>query len=146
MSRDARIEVDWADGTYSFRLAWGQLVELQEKCDAGPYVILDRLRTHQWRMEDISSTIRIGLIGGGLKPAEALVLARRYVEERPPLENVHLAIVVLTAGLMGAPDEPLGEDEAPSQSELGSTISQTESSDLAQSTEPERRSGTRRKK
>ncbi|MDQ0558308.1 hypothetical protein QO004_000081 [Rhizobium mesoamericanum] len=135
--RDARIELDWADGTYSFRLAWGQLVELQEKCDAGPYVILDRLRTHQWRVEDISNVIRIGLIGGGLEPAKALILTRRYVEERPPLENVAYAVGILTAGLMGAPDEPPGEEEAPSPSEIASTISQTESSDLAQSTEPE---------
>ncbi|CDM57194.1 gene transfer agent family protein [Rhizobium favelukesii] len=135
--RDARIELDWADGTYSFRLAWSQLAELQEKCDAGPYVVLDRLRTHQWRVEDISSVIRIGLIGGGLEPAKALILTRRYVEDRPPLESVAYAVGILTAGLMGAPDEPLGEGEAPSPSETASTISPTENSGLAPSTEPE---------
>nr|WP_222857949.1 gene transfer agent family protein [Rhizobium cauense] len=138
--------MNWGDGTYSFRLAWGQLAELQEKCDAGPYIVLDRLRTNQWRIEDISSVVRLGLIGGGLEPAKALTLTRRYVEERPPLENVHIAIVVLTAGLVGASDEPLGEEEAPSQSEPALTTSQTESSGLAQSTEPARPSVTRRKK
>ena len=144
--RDARIDLDWADGTYSFRLAWGQLVELQEKCEAGPYVILDRLRTHHWRVEDIASVIRLGLIGGGMEPAPALKLTRRYVEERPPLENVPHAVGILTAGLMGAPDEPLGEKRAPGLSDRSSTISQTESSDLAPSTARARQSGSRRKK
>jgi hypothetical protein len=137
MSRDARIELDWADGTYSFRLAWGELAALQEKCDAGPYVILDRLRYNQWRVEDISNVIRLGLIGGGMEPAKALVLTRRYVEDRPPLENVPHALGILTVSLMGAPDEPLGEDQAPDQIELSSTIFPTENSDLAPSTEPE---------
>ncbi len=111
MARDARIELDWADGTYAFRLAWGQLVELQEKCDAGPYVVLNRLYSGQWRMEDIAHTIRLGLIGGGLSPVDALRLARTYVEARPPLENVLVAQVALAAGLQGAPDETVGEAE-----------------------------------
>ncbi|WP_313760168.1 gene transfer agent family protein [Rhizobium sp.] len=116
--RDARIELDWADGTYSFRLAWGQLAELQEKCDAGPYVVFERLRTSTWRMEDISSVIRLGLIGGGLEPVKALKLVRAYVEDRPPVESLTFALGILSAGLLGAPDEPLGEAEAPDQAEV----------------------------
>lgn len=105
MSRDASITLDWADGSYHFRLAWGELAELQEKCDAGPFVILNRLSSGTWKVHDISQTIRLGLIGGGLKPAEALKLTRKYVEERPPMENLVHAQVILSAGLMGAPEE-----------------------------------------
>ena len=133
--RDALIPLDWADGTYAFRLGWGELAELQEKCDAGPYVILDRLQTRQWRIEDISNTIRLGLIGGGVEPVKALKLVRKYVEARPPVENLIYAVGILSAGLMGAPDEPPGEQEAPSQVETGSTTFPTESSDLAPSTD-----------
>jgi hypothetical protein len=138
VSRDARIELDWADGTYSFRLAWGQLEELQEHCEAGPFIIHTRLQTHQWRVQDISNVIRLGLIGGGMKPAEALKITRRYVEERPPLENVPYAVAILGAGIMGASDERLGEPEAADPEESDLTISQTESSDLPPFTEPER--------
>jgi hypothetical protein len=125
--RDARVSFDWADGTYSFRLAWGQLEELQEKCDAGPYVVLQRLHSGAWRIEDIANIIRLGLIGGGLEPAPALKLARRYVEARPPMENLIPAQVILSAGLAGAPEEKVGEGDAASQKTNSSTNSQTES-------------------
>lgn len=113
MSRDARIELDWADGTFPFRLGWGELAEMQEKTDAGPYVVLHRLHSHQWRIEDISHVIRLGLIGGGMSPADALRKVRTYVEARPPLENHAYAVAILSAGLLGAEDEPVGEPEAP---------------------------------
>ena len=125
--RDARVSFDWADGTYSFRLAWGQLAELQEKCDAGPYVVLQRLHGGAWRVEDISNIIRLGLIGGGLEPSPALKLTRAYVETRPPMENLIPAQVILSAALMGAPDEKSGEDDAASPTKNSSTNSQTES-------------------
>ncbi|MEZ2132466.1 MULTISPECIES: gene transfer agent family protein [unclassified Sinorhizobium] len=113
MSRSAAIDLTWADGDYRFALRWGELAELQEKCDAGPYVVLHRLHSHQWRIEDISNVIRLGLIGGGMSPADALKKVRTYVEARPPLENHTFALAILSAGLLGAPEEPVGEQEAP---------------------------------
>lgn len=127
MSRDARIELDWADGTYAFRLAWGQLAELQEKCDAGPYVVLQRLHSGAWRIEDISNIIRLGLIGGGLEPSPALKLTRAYVEARPPMESLIPAQVILSAALMGAPEEAVGEADAANQTEASLTSSPTAS-------------------
>ncbi|THK38104.1 gene transfer agent family protein [Ensifer sp. MPMI2T] len=113
MSRSAAIDLDWGDSTYRFALRWGELAELQERVDAGPYVVLHRLHSHQWRIEDISNVIRLGLIGGGMEPAAALRKVRTYVESRPPLENHSHALAILSAGLLGAPEEPVGEPEAP---------------------------------
>lgn len=127
MSRDARIELDWADGTYAFRLAWAQLAELQEQCDAGPYVVHERLATGQWRIEDISNVIRLGLIGGGMEPAAALKKVRTYVEDRPPLESILYARAIIASGLKGAKDEILGE--ADGEAENRSTTSPTEKSE-----------------
>ncbi|SOC93553.1 Phage tail tube protein, GTA-gp10 [Rhizobium sp. AN5] len=127
MMRDARVTFDWADGTYSFRLAWGQLEELQEKCDAGPYVVLQRLHSGAWRVEDISNIIRLGLIGGGMEPSPALKISRLYVEARPPMENLIPAQAILSAALMGAPEENVGEEDAANPEESSSTNSQTES-------------------
>lgn len=126
MSRDARVELDWADGTYAFRLAWAGLAELQEKTNAGPYVVLQRIMGGTWRIEDIAHTIRLGLIGGGMTPVEALKKVRTYVEERPPLENLITAQAVLMAALYGAPEEDLGNVEGASP-EIVSTISPTAS-------------------
>jgi len=64
-----------------------------------------------------------------------LTLIRRYVTDRPPLENLTLAQAILSAGLVGAPEEKVGEQEAASQKE--STVSPTENSDLPPSTETE---------
>lgn len=125
--RDATVTFDWADGTYTFRLAWGQLGELQEKTDAGPYVVLLRLHNGAWRIEDIINIIRLGLIGGGMEPSPALKLTRAYVEARPPMENLIPAQVILSAALTGAPEERVGEDDAASQKTNSLTNSQTES-------------------
>lgn len=144
MSRDAKVTLTWADGDYTFRLAWGQLIELQEKCDAGPYVVLQRLSAGQWRVQDIGEVIRLGLIGGGTEPVKALNLVRDYVESRPPLENLQFARGILMTALMGAPDEKPGE--AKGEAESGSTISPTENSASPKSTASARPAGTPRKK
>lgn len=127
LSRDAKITIDWGDDTYDFRLGWGEIVSLQEAVDAGPYVVLNRLYSNQWRVEDISNVVRLGLIGGGMTPADALKKVRAYVEARPPLENVLVAQAILAAGLQGAPEEKVGEDEG--EAKNGSTTSPTESSE-----------------
>lgn len=109
MSRDGSVTLPFVDGPKTFRLAWGELIKLQEACDAGPYVIYRRLMMGGWKMEDISNTIRLGLIGGGMKPEQALNFVRDYVEARPPLESVPLAQGILGTALQGAPDEKPGE-------------------------------------
>ncbi len=127
MSRDASIgPLSWADGRYSFALKWGELELLQAKTDCGPQALLDRLAGKHWRVGDISHTIRLGLIGGGLEPSKALKLVEDYVEKRPPLENVSLAYAILAAGVMGAPDEPLKKPRGRAKAK-GSTPSPTES-------------------
>lgn len=131
MPRDASIELDWADGTYAFRLAWGELEKLQEACDAGPYVVYNRLVDSTWRVGDVSNVIRLGLIGGGMAPVDALKKVREHVEKRPPMENLMFAQAILSAGIVGAPDEDAGKKgEAANPAESGSTTSRMENSDL----------------
>jgi hypothetical protein len=136
MSRDASVALDFANDTYVFRLAWGEIAKLQEERDSGPYVILDRLLSGRWLIQDIAATIRLGLVGGGADPVAALKLVRSYVESRPPLENLVIAQRVLGAGLMGAADEEeVGKKSEAASQEQGTHHSQTASSDLPPSTE-----------
>ncbi|MGB3445739.1 MAG: gene transfer agent family protein [Xanthobacteraceae bacterium] len=109
MSRDASVTLPWADGDYTFRLAWGELIKLQEACDAGPGMVLQRLMTNDCRVQDISNTIRLGLVGGGMEPTKALQMVRDYVESRPPLENRALAYGILAVAWHGPPDEQPGK-------------------------------------
>lgn len=140
MSRSADVTLAWADGEYKFRLAIGQLRELQEKCSAGPQTILTRLATGAWMLDDVREAIRLGLIGGGLKPAEALTLVQRYVDDRPLAENVATAQAVVLVAVFGAPDEPLPGKAAAAKAEA------TESSPSPPSTGSALRSASRRAK
>lgn len=115
MSRDGSISFEWADGEHKFRLALGQLRELQEKLDAGPEMVFTRLENGSWRVEDILETIRLGLIGGGVESTKARVLVQRYVGAGMLLDNVMPAMQIIAAALIGAPDEApkkeMGEEE-----------------------------------
>lgn len=112
MSRDGSITFVWGDGEHPFRLPIGHLRELQEKCDAGPAEIAGRLANGRWRVDDVRETIRLGLIGGGMTPADAYTRTVRYVDERPLLESVPAAQAVLMAALVGVHEEPVGKGEA----------------------------------
>ena len=85
-NRSATVTLDIWDGTYVFAMRWGEIITLQEERDAGPYLILDRLVSGKFLVQDVSSVIRLGLIGGGMAPAEALKKVRTYVEARPVME------------------------------------------------------------
>jgi hypothetical protein len=108
----ARITFDWADDRYAFQLKLGQIRELEEKCNAGLLQILHRLEGHVWRLDDVRETIRLGLIGGGTKPDDALKLIRRYVDRQPLFESVVPAKAILSAVLVGVPDDPPKKAEA----------------------------------
>lgn len=137
MSRTSKVTLAWGGETeMTFRLRIGELVELQEKCDAGPAFIAERLATNKWRLSDIRETIRLGLIGGGQTDTQALNLVKRYVDDldRNPLQlNVNIAFAIVTAVLVGVEDEPLGKS-AGKRKKKSSQTSPEEKSDLPQST------------
>jgi hypothetical protein len=113
MTRSAAITLQWADGKHTFRLGYGELRELQEKTDAGPNLVLNRLIAGAWMIDDIVEIIRLGLIGGGEPPLRALSLTDRYVKERPDWTlNSKLAFAIIAAALQGHEDEPVGKAEA----------------------------------
>jgi hypothetical protein len=85
MSRHGAVELDWADGTYTFRLGIREIEELEEKRDLSIFTLAARLSplVREPRLLDICETLRLGLMGGGTKPTDALAVVRRYVDERP---------------------------------------------------------------
>jgi len=130
-----RIDMEWADGTYPFCLPLAQLEELQSLCDAGPMVIARRLELGDWTHRDVYHTLRLGLIGGGMPPAEALRKTKLYVLERPWLESVPFALAVMQVTLVGKPDEPVGK--SPGVGETSAPVAPAESSTSAASTASE---------
>lgn len=102
-------DITWAGGEHPFELKIEHLRALQDRCDAGPEWILNRLMTRQWHVNDVVDTIRLGLEGGGMEKAEARRLVQRYVEDRPLTESVLTAQAVLMLALYGDPDDQPGE-------------------------------------
>ena len=103
--------------------------------NAGPAVVLARLSLGQWQLEDVTETIRLGLVGGGMESAQAARLVRVNVEQKPfdlGGENglVILAVKILAAATHGVDDEPAGKA---GEDRNGSTTSQTERSASAPS-------------
>jgi hypothetical protein len=107
------IDLTWAGGEHNFALPIGLLRALQQRCDAGPQWVLMRLQNKQWHVDDVVSTIRLGLEGGGLAKTEAARLTREFVEDRPLTESVLTAYAILAFALYGGGDEADKKDTDP---------------------------------
>lgn len=59
------LRLPFADGVYSFRLLVGELMELEEKTNAGPMELYRRLLNGTWRSIDVTETLRLALLCGG---------------------------------------------------------------------------------
>lgn len=110
----AEVTTDWADGTYTFRLTVSRAIELEQKCGAPFGTVLRRLESgRDFYVNDVRETVRLGLIGGGTKPDDAVRLVRLYVDERPLAENMPLARLILLGIMFGFEAAPLtGNREA----------------------------------
>ncbi len=110
MAANGQVEMAWGDGDQVFNIAKvGVALELEAKCECGVSEIFDRLRNGRWWLNDVRETLRLGLIGGGMEPAKALILIKRYVDNRPWAESVQPAMAVLMAALVGVPGDDIGK-------------------------------------
>lgn len=106
------VELTWAGGEHEFLLTVDLLRALQDKCDAGPEFILQRLSSKRWFVDDVIQPIRLGLEGGGLPKDEARKLVKNHVEDLPLTFSVMTARAVLMATLYGNGDDLPGEAPA----------------------------------
>ena len=109
MAVNGEVPLNWGDGEHKFNLAKLRCVlELEEKCNAGVAEILKRILEGTWRFNDLRETIRLGLIGGGASPDQAIRLTNRYCDDRPWAESVEPARTIILSAMFGVPeDDPL---------------------------------------
>ena len=106
------VNLQWGDGEYPFALNIGQIRELEAVKNIGIGALYERLISGAWYGDDAYHIIRLGLIGGGMTPTEALRKCETYVLDRPFAEGRPFALTVLRACLFGVQDEkkePVGE-------------------------------------
>lgn len=131
MSRSGKTLLEFGPDDQTFRLAFGELVELQEETGKGPGRIQEDLILKNWAAKDITAVLRIGLIGGGMDPTRALAMTRRYCHEVADWENNrHRAYIILSNALQS--DEKPGKPQPPERADEPN--SQTENGDLQNST------------
>lgn len=138
MNVKGELEIDWADGTYSFRLVMSGIVELEEKCAAPIADIVTRVNAGRYSFNDVRETIRLGLIGAGMSKLDALKMVRRHVDERPLADNSLIARAILLGVMFGFSEYPLAqaaEEEASEQSVSTPPPSSTKFDDLGLSPE-----------
>ena len=105
-----KVTINWVQGEHDFALNIGELRALQKNCDAGPELILTRLNSGSWNVDDIFETLRLGLIGAGMPSKEAGPMVRAAFNRTPVLKLKMPAHQVLAAALMGEADDPVGEE------------------------------------
>lgn len=109
MSADGSVDLVFGGDTRHFRLAIENLIALQERCNAGPMAIVVGLQLGSWRLEHVTETIRIGLIGGGMDDKAARRLTDDNVRPGNIVPHVLTALAVLLSALQGDPDDPVGK-------------------------------------
>lgn len=123
--------IHWPAGEHPFRLPLAQLEVLQQKTDAGPEWLLMRFRSGQWTAVDAFEVLRLGLVGGGMAPVDALKLVQGAFDRHPLIGFKVPALEVLIAALYGPPDDevgkpsPAGETTLPESGAAGSSAPTT---------------------
>lgn len=141
MSTAGTRRIIWHGGEHDFCIAAiGNLLALEQSCNAGLAAIYQRLVAGTWYVNDIRETVRLGLIGGSeMKSDAAMKAVKAFVDANPSglAASVPLAMAIIEAALIGVPDDPVGKTTAPeaeTQAPVSSTT--TAASDALRSTEP----------
>lgn len=129
ISRTSRINAFLVDNMYDLELTIGQLRELEAKRDVGMGVLLDRLGEGSWRIDDVIETIRLGLIGGGMKNREAYDFVTRHIQSGDLKIFVDVAYKALANALVGDPLDKIDLESEGGDDERGEPMASTTQDD-----------------
>ena len=106
----------WGGVERTFALNFGLVCDLEEACGkVGVGAIYVALATHQHHARYVWHTVRLGLIGGGMTPAEAEQLLRLRFDEVAWADSTALAIDLLVAINEGVEEDRLASQGEPSE-------------------------------
>lgn len=124
------IKLTWPGGEHEFALRIVELRALQKNTDAGPEEIFNRLRLGTWKSDDLTQTVRWGLIGAGMDKGQATDLVMSLIDLHPLMQFKLTALAILAHSLLGDMDG----NEEPGKSDAGESPA---SGTSETSTEPE---------
>jgi hypothetical protein len=93
----------FGDGEYQFKLTPALIIEAEGKCGAGIGTIASRVFAKHFTQNDITETVRLAAIGGGMPPKRAAEMVAAYVGDQPLIASWPLASMILEHVWFGAP-------------------------------------------
>lgn len=108
MSDRQPVELFFGDDTYPFHLTPDLVLELERKVGTGIGAIYRRFIRQEFGFGDLTETLRLGLIGGGMGPADAATLVNAYAPRLTVTELFLSALPVLDALITG-PVQPVAK-------------------------------------
>ncbi|MBB4192798.1 gene transfer agent family protein [Rhizobium aethiopicum] len=103
-------QIVWPGGEHSFRLGIGELRAIEQRSDAGCAVVLMRLLSSQFKIDDVIQPIRLGLIGGGMQERDAQKVLDSALDIASPYALAVPAADILRRFIMWeTDDQPSGE-------------------------------------
>lgn len=106
--RDAETVV-WPGGEHAFRLGIGELRAIEQRSDAGCAVVMMRLLSAAWKIDDVVAPIRLGLIGGGMKEKDAQAAVDAALEVASPYTLAVTAAEIIRRFIMWDGEDQPGE-------------------------------------
>lgn len=100
----------WPGGEHAFRLGIGELRAIEQRSDAGVFVVLMRLLSQQAKIDDVLGPIRLGLIGAGMAEKDAQRLVDMVLADKSSLYALAVpAADILRRFIMWEGDDQPGE-------------------------------------
>lgn len=94
--------VVWAGGEDVFAFdSLKDVIALENTCDCGIAALMRRFENDTWRTTDLRETIRVGLMGGGASPEDAMKKVKSFVDDRPLAPSVLLAHAIVASVILG---------------------------------------------
>lgn len=82
---------------HAFCLTDDMVIELERITDTGIGAFYQRMVAMHFKAADLAEIIRLGLIGAGMHPQQAMQLVQTYAHNRPMSETFPLALDILDA-------------------------------------------------
>jgi len=105
-------QITWPGGEHYFRLGIGELRAIEQRSDAGCAVVMMRLLSSQWKIDDVIGPIRLGLIGGGMEERLAQKAIDAALDVASPYALAVTSAEVIRRFIMWETDDQPGEQLA----------------------------------
>ena len=96
----------FGDAEYDFRLSPDLILELERKTGAGIGGLSRRFFAGDFSLTELTEVLRLGLIGGGIDPADAAMLVTAYSGRMPITALYGAALPVVETLMFGTVSTP----------------------------------------